>query len=595
MQHAACASGGDDSLPWISSVSSVLDSSPPLTGRNYTLQSVCLEFRSVSTVAGLSISADAELHNRQDLLHQLSLEADCSDAELILAAFAKWDVNCPEFLLGEFSFAVWDARNSRLFCCRDHLGIRPFFFWTDGSRFAFSSDALCLFSFPGISRELNRAQLAGYATNGPFGSGNHEETFFQGIMSLPAATALCFENGRIGKRRYWNPGTRAVQVPARPAEAFESLRELIFEAVACRIQNKAGITALLSGGLDSSSLVAIAARYLEKRNRTVVALAAVLPEYARPHWSDEREFIEEFRGFPNVKVEYVVPPDGGGPFDDIEDPSVFADQPMRYSRWYLVRALRDAAIGHNADIMLDGACGEAGPSGMAPGYSFELAARFKWLTLARQLCLFRFRSGSVLRMLWRDTRNLLARTWPSEPLFLFAPDFRRLWEPNPDREYHRPDHRMLERAEIRRVMNVHQFRRAVAASDVPVSLPFLDIRLLEFCLAAPGSLKARDGYERYLLRGSMQGVLPQRIQWRTSKCAFSPDYPRRYRAQLGKARDFVAAIRCNDPVRSIVDVHRLRHLLEHPDTPYTRRLQLVSIPVTIYLICFLRQFPEFRS
>jgi asparagine synthase (glutamine-hydrolysing) len=549
----------------------------------------------VSLLAGVSVTADAELHNRRNLLGWLSSDGpgpDCSDADLILAAYLKWGVNCPEFLLGEFSFAVWDAGNRRLFCCRDHVGSRPFFFWTNGPRFAFASNVLSLFALSGIGRELNRGRLAWFAINGPAG-GDNEGTFFQGVRSLPPATTLSFEKGRIGKRSYWKPSTCAVTVPSAPDEAFEAFREVLFEAVGCRIQNKRSIAALLSGGLDSSSLVGIAARYLEKQNRTLLALSAVVPDGAKADFIDERDFIDEFRAFRNVQIEHVAPEDGG-PFDDIDNPSLFADQPLRPSRWYLYRALREAAARHNADVILDGSFGETGASSVAPGYSFELAVRFRWLTLARQLFLFQMKSGSVPRMLLRDANILLARSGRSEPLFLLAPDFRREWEPDPIREFHLPDHRLLEIAEVQRTMNHHQFRSVALARGVRLSHPFLDKRVLEFCLAAPGSLKIRDGYARYLIRGSMEGILPGRIRWRTSKCAFSPDYPRRYRAQLGKARDFVGAIRPNNPVGSVVDLDRLRYLLDNPDTPQARRLQLVIIPATIYLICFLQQFAEFR-
>ena len=473
-------------------------------------------------------------------------------------------------------------------------GYPPFFFWTDGRRFAFSSDILLLFSLPGVARELNRGRLASWALNGPY-SPDHEQTFFQGILSLPAATTLCFESGRISKRRYWSPTPDAVKVPTRDLDAFENLRELLFEAVACRIDRRASVVACLSGGLDSSSLVSIAARHLEKKNRGLVAIAAVLPDESKPNFRDEREFMDEFRAFPNVEIEYIAPPEGGGPFDGIEDPSLFEELPWRYSRYYLTEAMQEASVRHDADVILDGVYGEAGPSCAAPGYSLELAVQLKWFTLFRHLYRLHSRRYSVPRILLRDIRNQLSLDRRTEPLYLFAPDFRRQWEHPLPPEVHWPDHRVLQRMNIQAYMDKHQFPSTMFVQDVPVSQPFVDKRVIEFCLAAPGRLKACDGYERYLIRGAMEGVLPKKIQWRTSKCAFSPDYSRRYLAQLPKARNFVAGIQRNDPVRSIVDIDRLHYLLNHPaDSPVAGITQLVKIPATIYLIGFLRQFAEFR-
>ena len=107
-------------------------------------------------------------------------------------------------------------------------------------------------------------------------------------------------------------------------------------------------------------------------------------------------------------------------------------------------------------------------------------------------------------------------------------------------------------------------------------------------------MKVRDGYQRYLLRRALDGLLPGKLQWRTSKFEFSPDYYVRYNAQIGKAQEFVRSIGPKDPVRSVVDVERLRNLIRPVDPGSGNGDALSRIPFTIYLICFLRQFAEFR-
>lgn len=588
----------DSDCSWIKTVARSFHSDSGLTGNRCTFSSTSRgQVGCVSARGGFVIAADVELHNRADLLSRISsndLPSPCSDAILILTAYEKWGESCPEFLLGEFSFAIWDARRERLFCCRDHMGTRPFFYWTNGSRFAFSSDPLCLFSLPGVGRELNRAKLAAWATAGLADESHREETFYQGISSLPSATSLTYEDGRIRKRGYWTPEEATVRVPPGEEDAFDALRELLFEAVECRLRGKTGVAAFLSGGLDSSALVGIAARCLEKSNRGIVALAAVLPEGSKPQFSDEREFIDAFRAWPNITIEYVAPEDGG-PFDGIEDASYF-EAGLRYSRQYLLDAMQDTAIRGGADVILVGVGGEAGATAWGHGYYLELASRLNWYRLARELRRLRATQHiSPVRKLAEEVRSFLSPHPPFEPVILLAPDFLRAMEQDaPGGGSHWPDHRRQQLGQIRANMNVHAFRRGTPVRHVPTTLPFLDKRVLEFCLAAPGNLKVRDGYRRYLIRRALDGVLPEKIQWRTTKGAFSPDYPKRYKAQLGKARDFVAAIRRNDPVRSIVDVHRLRHLLDQPDMPPGRTTALAHIPFTIYLICFLRQFAEFR-
>jgi asparagine synthase (glutamine-hydrolysing) len=514
---------------------------------------------------------------------------------LILAAYEKWGENCPEFLLGEFSFAIWDSYRGRLFCSRDHLGTRPFFYWTNGFRFAFSADPLRLLSLPGIARELNRAKLVAWATRDGLAGETHEETFHKGIFSLPSATSFTFEGGQIRKRVYWEPESVSLRVPPREDDAFEALRELLFDAVECRLRGKTNVAAYLSGGLDSSALVGMAARCLERKNRGILAISAVLPENSKPQFADEREFVDEFSSLPNVTIEYVAP-ESGGPFDAIEDCSRFESRPTRYSRQYLLDAMQNVAVRDGMDLILMGTGGEAGPTNWGPGYLLELACDFHWYKLARELRGLRaVRNISPIRALGREIREFLSPDRSFAAPVLLAPDFLLAMEEAPSgRRFYWPNHRREHVRHVRTVMNGHALHPGRLVTQVPVAFPFKDKRVLEFCLAAPADLKVRDGYRRYLIRRALDGILPKKIQWRTTKFPFAPDYPKRYAAQLGKARDFVAAIRRKDPVRSIVDVDRLRYLLDHPDTKPAQAAALGVVPRTIYLICFLRQFAEFR-
>jgi hypothetical protein len=104
----------------------------------------------------------------------------------------------------------------------------------------------------------------------------------------------------------------------------------------------------------------------------------------------------------------------------------------------------------------------------------------------------------------------------------------------------------------------------------------------------------RDGYPRYLIRAALDGILPQKIQWRTDKAPFSADYLQRYNEQLGMAREFVSRIGARDPVRSVIDVERLQRLLVPVDPGKESVAARDEVPNTLYMINFLRQFSEFQ-
>ena len=550
----------------------------------------------------LSIAADARLHNRKELTEKLGLKENTgspySDSCLLLAAYEKWREDCSRFLLGEFAFAIWDSRQRRLFCCRDHIGFRPFLYWRSGSRFVFASDSRTILAIPGVERRLNQQKFAGTIRCGGYCL-CEEDTFHDGIMALPARSSLTADSSGIRRQTYWNVEIQPNLVPRRPEEASEALRELLFEAVECRLGDGVSVAAELSGGLDSSAVTSVASRCLERRGQSLLALSAVLPEQTRGQFTDERAFIDEFRSWPNIRIEYLAAA-GRGPFDSIEDPGTFVPTPVRTSRFYLYEALEERAVSSRTQVILQGNLGEMGPTCWAERYFTELATTLRWLTLSRELRQLRKVEGvSPLRFLaarFRDLVKPLVRRG-FDPFVLLTADFSRNRKILGRLKCASPDQRTHQAAQIRQfvMMNALETGQTIHGS-VRVSQPLLDKRLLEFCLAAPPAMKVHDGYRRYLIRKSLDGVLPEKIQWRTGKVPFSPDYFARYNAQLGKAREFVAAIGPKDPVRSVIDVTRLSGLLKPADKKDIVSVKTARevVPATIYAICFLRQFSEYR-
>ncbi len=548
------------------------------------------------------MTGDVCLHNRNELLAWL--EADrlaaerLSDLQLVLAAYHRWEDSCCEYLLGEFAFVVWDSRRRRLFCGRDHVGARPFFYWQRSSRFGASGDIWRLLRIPGVPRELNRQKLAGMVVPGGIGA-YPEDTFHAGIRSLPAGCCLTIDERGTRKRRYWDIAINDALVPRRPEAAFEALRELLFEAVRCRLPETGPVAVELSGGLDSSAVTAIAASCLARKGRSLDALSVVLPHaYAGP-LSDEREFIDLFGTDENIRIHYVTA-EGRGPFDSLNSAARFVATPHISSRFYLYECIEEAAKTAGANLILQGLLGEFGAT--CPGLTWfaELAVRFRWLTLARQLgqvrrvqkrSPIRFLGGRLLEVLPRSPANSV------ENVFLtpeYAAD-RSVVRPTPAPRWPQQENQAGLLRRYLRTMN--RLPGDSLTGLTRRSQPLGDKRILEFCVSAPPELKVRDGYWRYLVRGALKGVLPEKIRWRTSKQPFSPDYFVRYNSQLALARDYLAGIGPGDPVRSVVDIDRLTRLVRPVHSPALEQAENARdiVPANLYTIAFLRQFPEFRA
>ncbi len=398
----------------------------------------------------------------------------------------------------------------------------------------------------------------------------------------------------IKTSRYWDVEIRSELVPRRDDDAFELLRSLIVQSVQDRISGFDSVGAFLSGGLDSSSLVAVAAKQLLPSGRTLSAISGVLPPDSPEQISDEREYINEFQNWPGVRITYVTPPAEAGPFDALHEPDRFSRTFNVTSRLYLYKSMQKVAAEKGLDLILDGCGGECGPTGHNRIYFLELAFSGKWLQLRRELTQFEAVEGiSPLREIGAHLLNLVSPLRNDHPFLFLNPRFMRehAVKTRPARIW--PDHRLAQIATAREYL-ARKSSNVGAVRQIRHSYPLLDRRLLEFCVSAPGSLKIKDGYPRLMIRRAMEGILPPRIQWRTTKTAFSPDYRTRYNAQLQFLRPWLARIAASDPVRQIVDTDTLLRRVNSVRSGGSEGDVLVTIPATVYLIQFLRQFADFR-
>jgi asparagine synthase (glutamine-hydrolysing) len=556
------------------------------------------------TIAGLTITADARLDNREELFRALDISpaerSDCSDSGLILSAWLKWRERCPEHLLGAFAFAIWDSREQKLFCSRDHLGERQLFYRHQGRKLVFSNEVPGILAAPGSIMRLNRPKLAQLASAGR-GFNREGETLFENIFYVPAASTLTFDIRGLSFRRWWSPDPD-LRLPYKSDEQIlEVFRELMFDAVRARLRSAFPVTAELSGGLDSSGIVSIASRILADRGKQLTTLSAVLPEGHDAGLSDERPFIDQFRGWSNITFRYVTAPDRG-PFDHLETPTAHWDSPTLPGTHYLNLAFAEEAHHLGAREILGGCFGEMGPSCHGHGHYFELFKALRWTTLLRKMQdQARVEHKGVCRLLRGKLVKHLRMTlpisyWRSDvfhshfihrhlPLDHAATYSGRPWPGH--------DHRSEQANRIQHARNKFSNGRLTMrrhGPQVAFTQPFLDKRLLEFCLAAPGDLKIRNGYTRYLIRAGLDQILPKQIQWRTSKHPFSPDYLIRYNAQREKVRKHLCNIAPADPVREIVNIKRSLQLLQGHDFR-----AFSSATQAVYAIHFLRQFPEFAA
>ena len=211
------------------------------------------------------ITADARIDGRDDLVRALAARGceahRAGDAELVLHAYSVWGEQCVDHLIGDFAFAVWDRPRRRLFCARDHFGVKPFYYALHGRALVFSNTLDCVRLHPDVSDELNDLAIADFLLFQR--NQSLDTTSFADIQRLPGAHTLTWSNGHARVQRYWTlPLDREIRYKRMP-EYVEHFTEILTTAVRDRLRTRQ-VGVMMSGGLDSTAVAATARRLLSQ-------------------------------------------------------------------------------------------------------------------------------------------------------------------------------------------------------------------------------------------------------------------------------------------------------------------------------------------
>jgi asparagine synthase (glutamine-hydrolysing) len=203
-----------------------------------------------------------------------------SDTEVILAAYQKWGEACLERFFGMFAFVIWDKQEQKLFAARDRLGIKPFYYFHDGEKFMFGSEIRALLATGLIEKKLNPHGLQDYLT---YQTVHAPQTLVKDIFQLKPGEYATLKNGKLRKKIWWKltPASRQPE-PGSYEEVKKEVRELLLRAVERRLVSDVPLGAFLSGGIDSSAVVALMS---EVAGRQVDTFSVVF---------DEPEFDESY-------------------------------------------------------------------------------------------------------------------------------------------------------------------------------------------------------------------------------------------------------------------------------------------------------------
>jgi asparagine synthase (glutamine-hydrolysing) len=441
------------------------------------------------------------------------------DGEVLLHAWAEWEEGALDRLNGMFAFGIWHDERRELTLCSDPFGEKPLYWCRDGERLAFASDIRALReAVPSIGppREDAVAPFLALGLRPPI-----DESFFAGVHRLPGAHRLRFLAGRIDVRRYWSP--RVVDVPQSYVDAVAQLRELLEDSIRLRLRADVPVGTSLSGGVDSSAVVALAGR--QAADATRHAFTASFPGYARDEW----DYASETARSAGVVEHHRVVPEADELLGDLGDLVRDQEEPFTslsiYAQWRVNRAARDAGV----TVLLDGQGGDELFGGYAGIEGWALRSRGP-RAVARAL--LDDRRGAVLRAFGAERlpraiahrhRRRLASAYATPDAIAVAV---RMEPPAP--EGASPLRRELLRQAFHTSLPLllRYADRDSMAHSREVRLPLLDRRIAEFALSCPPEYLVGAGQTKRILRDAVRDVVPDAILARRDKIGFEPPQAR---------------------------------------------------------------------
>jgi asparagine synthase (glutamine-hydrolysing) len=454
---------------------------------------------------------------------------------LVLRAYECWEEESPRKIIGDFAYALWDGKRQRLFCARDSLGIKPFYYYVDHRTFLCSSELQGILAYLQGPPEPNEAFIAEYLWGGLT---DRRETLYQRIFRLEPSHYLIVDRDGLTIRQYYDLNPESQIKYANERQYAEHCFHILEQSVRSRMRSITGIAAELSGGLDSSSVVGMLQSLLRAGAVPASRFETFSTIYSDPR-CNELEYIDDVVDMWTLKEHRV---EARAP-----DLSIFTDKSQRYKDLagypdgVRYEALRNVVAQHGYQVLLTGAGGDDWLAGSRFSYA-DLLREHRFGELISELRVNMRNAGGLGDQL----RNFLKfGVWPLMPEAVRRTV--RILKRNGDSpkwidsEFIKRSG-LAERLERRKTNKSLSFARreiydsfhdgwathmleledrGAAWMGIELRSPFHDRRLIEFAFAIPEEQRFRNGQTKFVLRQAARQIIPRTIAMRLDKSDFS--------------------------------------------------------------------------
>ncbi len=480
------------------------------------------------------LTFNGEIYNYLELKAELGgTFLTTGDTEVLLRAYEKWGKECVKRFNGIFGFAIWDSKEKELFCARDHLGVKPFYYMKEGDIFYFASEIKGILAARGGKPETNDPLLYEYLAYGMYE--HSEETFFKGVLKLPQGHTLLWKDGKITISRFWNLPDSLVDTAGWSDERVqEEFRALLRSSLSLQLRSDVPVGMHASGGIDSSIMAQTAHDMLGgQKNLRMFSFAYAGSSY------DEIPYVEELAktlGW-SVDVTHLSPED----VVRLAPSSAWhQDEPHSGLPSLALQRLVESYKDTDIKVILEGQGGDE----VSAGYEYYMGAfildvlrlkgeeeaeqemeafsRYKTFKSREERDTFfanaknayytpggsadgsTFAKGGVLRESFKKTAYAAPRTFDSPFDTALA-----------NMQYRDIFHTKLPRV-------LRSCDRASMAYGRELRVPLIDHRIVSFAMSLPLEQRIRAGEQRFFVREALKGRLPEHIVKTPKRAVVNP-------------------------------------------------------------------------
>lgn len=510
----------------------------------------------------------ARLDNRNELCDIFNISAIdrtvLPDTKLISLAYEKWGDSCTKKIFGDWAFAIWDKSEKQLFLARDHQGVTVLYYNISNNCIIFASNKTVLLSIPGISKEINKVQMAqllvgwhGYPT----------ETAFANILRLPPAHSANYKDGQILIKKYWDLKEVSDVRLKNDDEYLNAFNELFSNAVKSRIRSYRPVGSMLSSGLDSTSVTALAAIELAKENKKIKAYTSVpifdTTGFLKSNkYGDESELARQFTAqYYNIE-HTLVNSENKNPLQGVIDSLKIQKVPLRNSsNFFWILSIQELAKQSGLGTLLSGQGGNYTISWPFGGYYNSFMKPGIKPFLKKNLPDF------VIKLIFEISKG-------KKPFFnysLLNPQYEKEIGLLQKMEKNGNDPHFIIKSSLRKtkihVLNTNMSQGAWIAQEggdyfgLNTYDPTLDLKLLEYCYAIPDEQFVRPGHDRFMIRRAMKNKIPDEILFNKFKGLQSADLLFRIKENINDYLEVANSIKGSEICQQIIDVKKLENII----------------------------------